>query len=193
MIGQATDWARAIADDHGRLHQRENAIEPHTRRPWNVPDWSMTAPEIMMSIMEWAGTSMIALHAGHHQEIVKRLQNSISIKDLAMDGDRYVADEIVVRDGTGGGRAFSLQADRTRTIMKLTRGVGELPETVVQGLAGSLVREVVSHPALQSAIKTRVMSARLEDDVLELTLTPCHAAIATAPEGVDMGWMRVEI
>lgn len=191
IVAKATAWAQGIADEHGRLHQRDRAIAPHRRRPWEVPDWAMTAPEIVMSVMEWAGTSMMAMHAGNPEAILARLQETVSVQDMTADGDRYLADEIVVRRGKVGGWVFSLGVGRNKIIMTLMQGVNPFPETVIQGMVGRLIGEVVAHPALQSATATRIVAAESDDDVLKLTLVSPPKAIAAPPPGVDMDWMRL--
>lgn len=192
IVALVTQWAEGLADEHGRLHQRDRAMAPYCRRAWDVPDWAMTAPEIMTSITEWAGTSMMAMHAGNPDAILARLSESLSMGSLAKDGDRYLADEIVVRKGKVGGWVFSVQIKRDRIVMTLMQGVNTLPETVIQGMAGQLLGEMVAHPALQSATRTRIVSAEWDDDVLKLTLDSPYMTIATPPAGVDMSWLRTE-
>lgn len=191
MLSKATAWAAAMGDDHGRLHQRDRTIMPHIDRPWKIPDWSVTAPEIVSSILEWGGTSMMAIHAGNPRQICSRLQRSVSVSEMVPDGDRYQIDNMTVRDGAGVTSTLILTVGRRSMTLKITRGAEHLPETLLLGLGGARLIDVVGHDALASAVNTRVLSASREDDMLILDLSFTDRVVAPAPDGVDMTWLRL--
>lgn len=88
-----------------------------------------------------------------------------------------------------GGEAISVDAGNGMTRIVV---VGEYPDTIVQTLVGTPIRNIVGLPHLHSSEhgSSPIRDAWCEDGRLSFTVSFPLAPLADAPEGTDTAWLK---
>lgn len=169
-------------DDLAALTQlRNRAVTAGGGDPEHAPAWAFVAHPIARALMEAAGVAL-----SHH------LARTGDDEEAGLSWTARVSGWRVGHTNMRLGRdrgAITLDAGNQMARIVVE---GDYPETILQGLVGTPIRDILGLDGLASSEAgcARIRDAWSDDGRLGLTVSCRLVPLADPPQGIDAGWLQ---